>query len=83
VDDVAGEVVGPHGHERDAADRRAEAAAQAPTRQGILPPRRWKVSSLVKTRDGHQKRYRASAERIINGLGKRYRYKYYISIVIF
>jgi hypothetical protein len=38
---------------------------------------------LVKTRDGHQKRYRASAERIINGLGKRYRYKYYISIVIF
>jgi hypothetical protein len=58
-------VVGPHGHERDAADRRAEAAAQAPARQGILPPRRWKVSSLVKTRDGHQKRYRASAERII------------------
>jgi hypothetical protein len=40
----AGEVAGPHGHERDAADSRAQAAPQAPARQGVLPSRRRKVS---------------------------------------
>ena len=40
----AGEVAGPHGHERDAADSRAQAAPQAPARQGVLPSRGRKVS---------------------------------------
>jgi hypothetical protein len=40
----AGEVAGPHGHERDAADSCAQAAPQAPARQGVLPSRGRKVS---------------------------------------
>ena len=41
----AGEVAGAHGHEHDAVDGRAQAAPQARARQGVLPPRQWKVSS--------------------------------------
>ncbi len=43
----AGEVAGPHGHERDAADSCAQAAPQAPARQGVLPSRGRKVSSCI------------------------------------
>ncbi len=42
---AVGEVAGAHGDERDAADGRAEAAPQAGARQGVLSPRRRKVSS--------------------------------------
>ncbi len=44
----AGEVAGPHGHERDAADSRAQAAPQAPARQGVLPSRGRKVSCWIR-----------------------------------
>ncbi len=37
-------MAGPHGHERDAADSCAQAAPQAPARQGVLPSRGRKVS---------------------------------------
>jgi hypothetical protein len=43
-----GEVAGPHGHERDAADSRAQAAPQAPARQGVLPSRGRKVSCWIR-----------------------------------
>ncbi len=42
-----GEVAGPHGHERDAADSRAQAAPQAPARQGVLSSRGRKVSCWI------------------------------------
>ena len=43
----AGEVAGARGDERDAAERRPQAEAEAPTRQGVLPSRGRKVGHFL------------------------------------
>ena len=43
----AGEVAGARGDERNAAERRPQAEAEAPTRQGVLPSRGRKVGHFL------------------------------------